>query len=316
MEKRGNFIALGFFMVCIFLAGIGVILWLNNYSNSDNYKHFMVNTKDSVSGISKKAPVKYRGVVIGEVVEVFINPLNSEEVSIKIRVKSSSPIKEDTYAIIEPQGITGLSYIQLEGGSNASALLKTSSKKPAIIQARASFFTQLNTNLRGLGEKSTQMLDKANKILSEKNIKNIEKILENTAQISQKMQAQGKNIEQFINNANKIEIATLKATKQITKMSKIISRAVENDGLKAMKKMSDAADSVKITMDKAEKKMDEGMMDFKGATQSLTSPLNQTLQRLDILILQTQGLVEQLEKSPSDLLYKHSKQKLGPGEKR
>ncbi len=323
MEKKVNFVILGVFMMGLFLSAIVIILWLNNYSSDEKYKYFKVNTKDSVSGISIKAPVKYRGVAIGEVEDIFINPNNSEEVSIKIKVKYSSPIKEDTYAVIEPQGITGLSYIQLEGGSNSSPLLKTSKENLGIIQAKASFFTQINTTLRVIGEKSEKLLDNANRVLSEKNIKNIEHILDNTAKISSslekltaKLEKHSKNFEKIIKNANKVEMATISAAKRVSAMSNTISNAVETTGVSTMVKMSVAADSLRSTMDKIGKKMDDGLFDVQSAAREITVPLNQSLQRLDAALTETESLVEQLKHSPSDILYKHSNQKLGPGEKR
>lgn len=329
MEKRVNFIILGIFVVGLFLAIIGVTLWLSDYADNANYKYYVVNTKDSVSGVNIKAPVKFRGVAVGEAQDIFINPKNSEEVSIIIQVKYSTPIKEDTYAIIEPQGITGLSYIQLEGGSNNSPLLETSKDKMGVIRARASFFTQINTTFRVIGEKSEEVLTSANKVmvkadkvLSEKNIKNVEILLENSAKIStsmanlaQTIDKQRKGIEEIIKKAKVVEDATLSAANKVGQMSDTITQAVESTGIETMQKMSNAADSVKKIMKDMEKKLDEGVFDIKDATKELTEPTNEALNQLNILLIQTEQLVEQLKQSPSDILYKYSTQKPGPGEK-
>lgn len=74
----------------------------------------------------KKPLSKLNGVTIGEVRKITINPKNAEEVLVVIRVEESAPIKEETYALIQAQGITGLSFIQLQGGTNkAKALGRT-----------------------------------------------------------------------------------------------------------------------------------------------------------------------------------------------
>lgn len=329
MEKRVNFIILGVFVVGLFLAIIGVTLWLNDYSDNTNYKYYIVNTKDSVSGMNIKAPVKLRGVLVGEVQDIFINPKNSEEVSIVIQVKHSTPIKEDTYAIIEPQGITGLSFLQLEGGSNSSADLKTSKNKMGVITAKASFFTQLNTTFRVIGEKTEEALTSANKImqkadkvLNDKNIKNIQLLLDNSAKISTSManlanslDRQQKDIQQIIQKAKVAEDATISAANKVGNMSDTITLAVEGTGVETMQKMSSAADSVKKIMNDMEQKLDEGVFDLKDATKELTEPTNEALNQLNMLLIQTEQLVEQLKQSPSDILYKYSTQKPGPGEK-
>ncbi len=316
MEKKVNFIILGIFIITLFASAVGVVLWINNYSSDEKFKYFKVNTKDSVSGIGKKAPVKYRGVIIGEVQDIFINPDNSEEVSILIKVKYTSPIKKDTYALIEPQGITGLSYIQLEGGLNDAPLLQTSKQNPAVIIAKASIFTQLNSTVKKLGDKSIQMLNSVNELLNEKNRKNFESTLSNLSVISKRLEKQTKKFDQIIQNANRVEKESIIAIKHIAHMSDSITHIVQTNGVKTLQKMNDAADSLKNTMDKAEAKMDNGLFDIKNATKEVTVPLSETLQRLDMLLIQTEGLVGELKQSPSDILYKHTNQKLGPGEQK
>ena len=51
--------------------------------------------------------------------------LSSEEIEVILEVKGGTPIKQDTVAILESQGITGLKYIDLVGGTKNSPLLKT-----------------------------------------------------------------------------------------------------------------------------------------------------------------------------------------------
>lgn len=80
----------------------------------------------------KKPLSNFRGVQIGEVRTITINPKNAEEVLVTIRVQENAPIKENTYAVIEAQGITGLSFIQLQGGTNEAQDLKTSGKAEEI----------------------------------------------------------------------------------------------------------------------------------------------------------------------------------------
>lgn len=329
MEKKVNFIILGVFVVGLFLSIIAVTIWLSDYSDNSNYKYYIVNTKDSVSGVNIKAPVKFRGVAVGEVKDIYINPKNSEEVSIVIQVKYSTPIKSDTYAIIEPQGITGLSFLQLEGGSNSSDELKTSNDKMGVIMAKASFFTQLNTTFRVIGERSEEVLisankliEKADKVLNDKNIKNIELLLENSAKISTSManlanslDRQKRDIQQIIQKAKLAEDATISAANRVGNMSDAITLAVEGTGIETMQKMSSAADSVKKIMNDMEQKLGEGVFDLKDATKELTEPTNEALNQLNILLIQTEQLIEQLKQSPSDILYKYSTQKPGPGEK-
>ncbi len=121
MENRVSYILIGLFVFILSFSTVGFILWLGKYAQGENYSYYKVVTTQGVSGLNPKAPVKLRGVSVGEVKDIYINHNNSEEVIVLIKVKEDTPIKEDTHALINLQGITGLSYIELEGGTHESA---------------------------------------------------------------------------------------------------------------------------------------------------------------------------------------------------
>ena len=126
MESKVNYVVVGLFTLLLTSALIAGVLWLsagNKYSKVyDTYNVFM---NESVSGLNRNAPVKYRGVEVGRVRQIELSKLNSEQVRIELNIEHGSPIKEDTVAIMKSQGLTGIAFIELSGGSNASTdLLK------------------------------------------------------------------------------------------------------------------------------------------------------------------------------------------------
>ena len=175
MENRLSYIVIGAFVFSLLIGSVFAILWLGNYSDKGSFKYYKVATKESVSGLNDKAPVKLRGVQIGEVRSITINPNNAEEVLITIRVQDNAPIKEDTYAVLEAQGITGLSFVQLQGGSNDAKDLKTSGKPEeyGIIDSRPSTFSRLDKTITSVSTKAEMIFERADALMSEKNLKNI-----------------------------------------------------------------------------------------------------------------------------------------------
>lgn len=330
MENRVNYILVGVFVIGLFMAALITILWMGKYSENQVFKYYKVNTKDSISGLSEKAPVKLRGVSVGEVKTIEINRKNSEEVSIVIKVKLQTPIKQDTYAQIEPQGITGLSFLQLAGGSNDSPTLKTSNneEKMGIIPARASIFTRVDKTLESVSEKTQQVLiqtnevmEKANKILNEKNLQNFETTLENSAKLSKSLASltnsidkQKQRIDSILKQALSLESASIAMAKDMSQMSQTITKSVKDVGIDMMQKMSDAADSVKKIMGDMEKKINSGMFDMQDVAKDIVEPTSHAINELNSLLIQTENLIKQLQESPSDLFYKYSKPKPGPGE--
>jgi phospholipid/cholesterol/gamma-HCH transport system substrate-binding protein len=69
--------------------------------------------------------VRFNGIQVGEVTDLGLNPDNPGEVIARIRVDVATPVKVDSVAQLEPQGLTGLSYIQISSGSPDAARLES-----------------------------------------------------------------------------------------------------------------------------------------------------------------------------------------------
>ncbi len=96
MENKLSYILVGAFIFVLLIGGVFSIVWLGNYSDKGTFKFYKIATKESVSGLNEKAPVKLQGVQIGEVRGITINPYNAEEVLVTVRVQDNAPIKVDT----------------------------------------------------------------------------------------------------------------------------------------------------------------------------------------------------------------------------
>src|SRR5579871_6449470 len=120
METRGHYIIVGAF-VLLMLTGIFVsIVWLARGQFQREGQIYDIFFRGTVTGLSEGAPVRYKGVPIGLVVTIRLDPENVERIRVRIEVDTGTPIKEDAVASLEMQGITGLAFVQITGGSNAS----------------------------------------------------------------------------------------------------------------------------------------------------------------------------------------------------
>src|SRR5262249_50930880 len=64
----------------------------------------------SVTGLQVDGTVRYRGIAVGHVTDIRIDPENIEKIRVTIEVKADTPVRTDTVASIEVQGITGGTY--------------------------------------------------------------------------------------------------------------------------------------------------------------------------------------------------------------
>jgi phospholipid/cholesterol/gamma-HCH transport system substrate-binding protein len=90
-------------------------------------------------------------VDIGMVREISLNPKNLNQVRLLLAIENSIPIKTDTIAELMSQGITGLSFIDLSGGSNGAPLLtiKDDERYP-VIKTQHSLYFRLDNAARDI----------------------------------------------------------------------------------------------------------------------------------------------------------------------
>ena len=330
MEHRVRYLLLGLFVFGVGIAGVWFILWQGKYAQGDAFDHYKVNTRESVAGLNDKAPVKLRGVNVGEVERLFINPQNSEEVSIIIKIKADTPIKTDTYALIEPQGITGLSYLQLEGGTREAPILPTGNeeKTMGVILTKPSLFSRVDQSFGRVMEKvetileyATSVAEKTNLLLDETNIRHIQQMLENSAKstealaaITQELAKEREHLATLIRQGVVLEEEVIDAAKGVRMASDALAQVVENQGVAMMEKVSTSAQSVQGVMEKIDQKASAGMFDVGSIVKDALMPAQHTLYELELVMVQLRQLAQRLEESPSDLLYRSAPRPLGPGE--
>src|SRR5262249_48911064 len=101
-------------------------------------------------------------------------------VRVRLRVDSAAPVSEDTVAVLGFQGLTGVSAVQLSGGSaNSSALPVRPGEDYPVIRSKPSTFDELLQGLPNLIAKGNDLLDRLNLVVSEENRDSIRGILHN-----------------------------------------------------------------------------------------------------------------------------------------
>ena len=302
MENKVSYTLVGIFVFTIFIGAVAFVLWHANYAQDKSYKQYKVITSESVAGLNIKAPVKLMGVTVGEVEKLYINPKNSEEVVIVIKIDAQTPIKVDSYAILKPQGITGLTYLEIEGGKKDSAMLDTSpeEKLMGVIPTQPSLLSRFDNSFATIVASIEETLnslhttfDQTTKIMSETNIAHIEQILHHSNEVSQKFSLL-------------VDEATT-TSQEIGAMSSHISRIVQTDTTQMLSSVDEAAKSVDRLMNKIEQRVDGGAFDVDILLGESLSSFESTMNELSNLILQ-------LQDNPSDILFKSTQQKPGPGE--
>ncbi|MDP8200546.1 MAG: MlaD family protein [Candidatus Tenebribacter burtonii] len=129
----------------------------------------------SVTGLQIGGPVKYRGIGIGRVDEIFIDLENITDIIVTASVKSGTPIKSDMKASLIPIGITGLVQVEITGGTQEAELLESGS----FLSAGLSTFDSISGKAEILANKFEILLNNLNNITNEENTKRLNNIIAN-----------------------------------------------------------------------------------------------------------------------------------------
>ncbi len=179
METRANFVLIGAFTLFGILGSLGFFLWLAKVEVDQQYAYYDVLFPD-VSGLGDAGDVRYNGLPVGQVVRLSLDPIDPSKVRVRLEVDAKTPVKTDTIATLELQGVTGVSYVSLSGGTPDAARLKTApGEEFPLIQARRSAFQSLFEGGPELLTKAIVLLEDIDTIFNTENRAAIANILSN-----------------------------------------------------------------------------------------------------------------------------------------
>jgi phospholipid/cholesterol/gamma-HCH transport system substrate-binding protein len=209
MENRANYTLVGGFVLAAMIAGVAFVFWLARFELRDERTFYYVYFRGSVAGLSEGSAVRLRGVPVGTVTAIAIDAKNVELTEVTLGIKPGTPIRTDTVASLAPQGITGLAYVNLTGGSNAAApLLPREGKRRATIPSVPSTLDKLVESMPDMVATANAIATRASLVLSDDNVARIAQILGHVETLAAGLAAQREQIGPFVSEA-RIAIETM-----------------------------------------------------------------------------------------------------------
>jgi phospholipid/cholesterol/gamma-HCH transport system substrate-binding protein len=271
---------LGIFLVIAtvaFLVGLGFFLVPKLRETGDYY--YINFRKTSVNGLLRDSAVRYQGVDIGKVTSIEVNHGDLDSVFVHIKIQKGFPVKQDTTATLMLAGITGIRFIDLQGGTRESVRLPPHGE----IQMA-----------RGLEEKAGDIvsnIDAAvnsfNNLLSRENLDRINAFLEkaekSSAMISQVLEAKRGKLEHSFDNVEKAATKFASVTENLHKISTNVSAMSE----KIVARSEAAIDNV------AKRFSDEEMGQLIKDVRAFVDTTSVSLKRIEDSLLAQQGDLKQ-----------------------
>jgi phospholipid/cholesterol/gamma-HCH transport system substrate-binding protein len=118
METRANYVLIGSFTLAVIAAALGFVLWFQSLHTTKARGPLRIIFEGPAAGLRNGGSVNFNGIRVGEVISVKLD--NPRRVVALAMVENSAPLRKDTLAGLEFQGLTGVAAISLKGGEEAA----------------------------------------------------------------------------------------------------------------------------------------------------------------------------------------------------
>ncbi|HLY79207.1 MAG TPA: MlaD family protein [Caulobacteraceae bacterium] len=242
MERNANYALVGLISTILLIAMIVFLFWLANVAFSQRYDTYDVVFHGAVTGLTRGGDVQFNGIKVGEVSDIKLDASDPNIVHAAARVRSDTPVRVDSAASLEPQGITGVNYIQITAGTTAKPLLKdaTPAGKPLVIQAAPGAISSLLSGGGTMVQKALETLNRINQVLSNQNIQKFTAIMSDVQAVTAELRER----KAIIADADKALQDADAAAIQIKELAANTKGLVDSDGKRAVVKVGDAANEI------------------------------------------------------------------------
>ncbi len=168
METDRHYFIEGLFIIVLSIGAALAFVWLSGSGHRDDVV-YRIHFNESVSGLSLGDPVKFRGVDIGTVKTMNLDLTDPQLVQVDVALRKNAPVKTDTKASLKLKGITGVVFIELNGGSaNAKTLLAATpeGQVPEITSEKSALTTTLEALPKAI-DKFLALENQTKKVLSD-----------------------------------------------------------------------------------------------------------------------------------------------------
>jgi phospholipid/cholesterol/gamma-HCH transport system substrate-binding protein len=172
METKANYVAVGAFVLISMLGLVIALLWLAGAQYREEYAYYRTYFSGSVTGLGKGTTVRYNGIDVGRVSQLDFDPEDPKRVIVTMQMAPSLPIHNDSLASIASEGLTGGSFVEIDGGSkNAPVLAPGPEGEVPVIRSKPSTLQEIEQSAPQLVAKLNHAADRLNDVLSDSNRK-------------------------------------------------------------------------------------------------------------------------------------------------
>jgi phospholipid/cholesterol/gamma-HCH transport system substrate-binding protein len=177
MEQDGYYFRVGIFVAIALFASVIVIGWFAGHGDELGKTTYAIYMKGAVNGLTPGAPVSLGGIQVGNVKDISFASSDGF-IRVLADIVDTAPVRADTVASLQLQGITGTSLIGLENsGLDTQPITKLDKDGYKIISSKPSPLERVFTTIPELIDQVTQLSQRGQALLDDKNIAAVHALL-------------------------------------------------------------------------------------------------------------------------------------------
>ncbi|TWB44222.1 MlaD family protein [Nitrospirillum pindoramense] len=312
METRASYALVGGFILALTAALFIAIVWLAKVQFDKASTPYRIYFSGSVTGLVAGSPVRYRGVAVGRVTDIRIDPGNVERIEVKVEVPKDTPIKSDAVASLEPVGVTGGVYVEIAGGSQEAPLLRETQNNVdvPVIPSRPSNIASLLQEAPHLLENLIKLSDSLAGFMTPDNQKAFASMLANLASTAGAANGTVQDAGHLVNELR----GSVRQISQQTEALLVDTRATVNtvgsDAKRISGNLNQSAEDVKVltrnlnqTVEQLRGMVEENRGPIRDFTSSGLYDLTQLIGDLRTLSNNLSRVTNRIENDPSGFLF-------------
>lgn len=307
MESRAHAVIAGLFVIVLLIAGVVGLWWFGDRKEAT--REVVVVTQGNVGGLNPQAGVRYRGIRVGKVTGIALDPADVRNILITIEIADSIPLTRATTASLNYQGVTGLAHVLLEDPGTDPTPLAAEGGAPPRIVMHASLLQEIGSAGTTLVKESLTFLQRANRMLDAENQRNLAQTLAQLNAASGELAGAMQRVGPVL---ARVEAAASDANLQ--RIERGLDRFAEAAGSAdtTLRRWQSVADDVQRVTKRAEVLAAEVNRD--GALGELVPRLNQLAGDLEQTNRQLGRVLDQFEQAPQSILSGPPPRPAAPGE--
>ncbi len=307
MENRAHALAAGLFALALGLGLLTALWWFSQ--DREQTRALVLVARDDIGSLGPQARVRFRGLAIGTVADIRIDPTDSRNILVRVQVSEELPLTRGLRASIGTIGVTGLAFVQLDDrGTDPTPLMGEGDEAPRI-KLESGLLSQLGEHALEAVEQFRNLSTRLSRVFDDEGVSQLRATLARiesaAAGMDQSFSALPKTLAAVHSVLTPQNVARLSATLENLERSS----AQATPAMLELRALVSRVDMLAAHFDQAASAASAGLIDGS------LPQLNTLLRELTSNSRRLGRLIDEVESTPQMLLLGRSEGEPGPGER-